>query len=122
MERSCSGGPPGGNRNRLAARTPGQREHERPSTRSSIASPEGPGRLGSAPGRGVDRDAGLGDRLPSVTPHEPGTAKQPPSPGAHEEHSRVPLHDAGPYDTGTATKPERHADMVHWLHPAQLVR
>lgn len=58
-----------------------------------------------------------------MTPHEPGTAKKPQSPETHEESPRdVTLHDVGPSDTGTATKPQKHADMVRWLHPGMLIR
>jgi len=43
-----------------------------------------------------------------VTPHDPSTAHLPPKPSLSE--------------TGTATKPEQHADMVRWLHPSMLIR
>jgi hypothetical protein len=60
-----------------------------------------------------------------VTPHEPGTAKQQP-PAEHsapeETSSDFTLHEAGAHESGTATRPERHADMVRWLHPAMLIR
>ena len=58
-----------------------------------------------------------------MTPHEPGTARKQQPAAASEETSREPLlHEPGAEETGTATHPERHADMVRWLHPAQLVR
>jgi hypothetical protein len=56
-----------------------------------------------------------------VTPHEPGTAKQQQPAETQQQPSRDPLlHEVG--TSGTATRPQRHADMVRWLHPAQLIR
>jgi len=59
-----------------------------------------------------------------VTPHEPATAKKPQPAETHETPSSdFTLHEAGtPDDSGTATKPEQHADMVRWLHPSMLIR
>lgn len=51
---------------------------------------------------------------PSHTPQPPSSA---PSPGSKSE---PPLHLTRGGES--ATRPEKHADMVRWLHPAQLVR
>ncbi len=60
-----------------------------------------------------------------MTPHEPGTAKQQPPaelPAPEETSRDFTLHEAEACESGTATRPERHADMVRWLHPAMLIR
>ncbi len=58
-----------------------------------------------------------------MTPHEPGTAKKSQPTKTYEEASRdSTLHEVGAPDTGTATRPEQHADMVRWLHPSMLIR
>jgi hypothetical protein len=57
-----------------------------------------------------------------VTSHEPGTAQQQPAETQQEASRDFTLHEVGACETGTATRPERHADMVRWLHPAQLIR
>ncbi len=70
----------------------------------------------------VDRGARGGRPSFPVSAHEPGTAKPSPStPPAAGSPPERHLH-ATRHTTGMATRPQRHADMVRWLHPAQLVR
>lgn len=62
-----------------------------------------------------------------MKPHEPGTAKKPRPAETDEALLDAPaeefsLEDVSACDTGTATHPEKHADMVRWLHPAMLIR
>jgi 3',5'-cyclic AMP phosphodiesterase CpdA len=57
-----------------------------------------------------------------VTPYKPGTAKQQPVETQQETSHDFTLHEVDAFETGTATKPRQHADMVRWLHPAQLIR
>ncbi len=59
-----------------------------------------------------------------MSPHEPATAKKPqPAQPPEAPSSDFTLHEAGtPDDSGTATRPEQHTDMVRWLHPSMLIR
>ena len=55
-----------------------------------------------------------------MTAQPPGTAKQQQSsPNPKDASGREPLLYV---PSGTTSRPKHHADMVKWLHPAQLIR